>query len=533
MQIFRCLRRRVAASLLALTCAVLHAQAFARTEAANFTRLDTPAKADKPIGVRGDLLLANDGNIYFTSSTGGIGSGFIGRLAADGTISTAYAFVDSKNAPSKPYAGVIQGIDGNLYGTTFHGGANGEGTVFKVSLAGQFTLLHSFGGTVFDASLPYTGLVQASDGSLYGTTFEGGSNRKGTVYRISPDGTGFAIVHHFNGTDGEKPEGRLIAGSDGLLYGTTLQGGSSNRGTIYRISIAGEFNSLYSFPALSSFDSIGIATNATGANPRAGLLLAADGNFYGTAYQGGPGGNGTVFRMTPGGTVSLLHGFAGPTRDGGFPLAAVVQDGAGNFYGTTEKGGYLNVGTAWRISSSGQFTLLHGFIDSDTDASSPQTALLLANGAAYGAAFTKTTDSLFKLDLGSNGVLPVELSVSPSEATCVSNEKDACGIAAVVTWSAPGAANCAATGAWTNATAAITGTQSVTATSAGNYTYVLTCTDGAGVVRNAYAALSVSAPPLQTVDGGGGAGAMSLPLLLLLALLVSRKNLREIFTACP
>ena len=136
-------------------------------------------------------------------------------------------------------------------------------------------------------------------------------------------------------SDGENPEGALIVGADGDLYGTTLQGGGGNRGTIFTHLHQRHLTALYSFPSLGAFNSQGLAINATGANPRAGLLLAADGNYYGTAYQGGTDGYGTVFRMTPAGAVTVVHAFTGPSFGGAFPLSAVMQDAAGNLYGTT------------------------------------------------------------------------------------------------------------------------------------------------------------------------------------------------------
>jgi uncharacterized repeat protein (TIGR03803 family) len=528
-------RPLVAALSVMLLCLAAQSPAFAaRTQEANFIRYSVEAIADRPAGVRGNLLLANDGNIYFLSSIGGAGRGSIGKLAPDGTLSTLYSFPVEDNVPVRPVGGLIQANDGHLYGTSFIGGTEGAGTIFRVTLAGQFTLLRSLGATGTDSSLPYTGLVQGPDNMLYGTTLYGGSGGggegKGTIFRIALDGSNFSIIHNFSGADGENPEGQLIVGSDGELYGTTLMGGSSNRGTIYRISTGGVHTLLYSFSSLSAFGSIGTATNATGANPRAGLLLAADGNYYGTTYQGGPDGAGTVFRMTPAGVVSVFHSFKGPSRDGGFPLASVSQDAQGNFYGTTQAGAALDVGSAWRISSAGEFSLLHGFVDSSVDGSNPNATLLPANGSIYGASFNGPSGegSLFKLDLGSNGVLPVEISVSPTDILV--------GASATLTWSSPTAvdATCSATGTWTNGSKAASGTESVTHLVPGRYIYALSCTDGAGVLRNAYATLVVEAPDRAPVDGGGGTGALSWTMLLLLAvLLLSRKRLREIFQACP
>ena len=524
-------RPLVAALSVLLVCLAAPSPSLAaRTQEANFIRYTLEAIADRPAGVRGNLLLANDGNIYFASTIGGAGRGSIGKLAPDGTLGVLYAIPAEDDVPVRLQGSLIQANDGHLYGTSFIGGVEGAGTIFRVTLGGQFTLLRSLGATATDASLPYTGLVQGPDGMLYGTTLYGGNNNKGTIYRIGLDGGNFSIIHHFNDSDGENPEGALIVGHDGELYGTTLMGGSSDRGTVYRISTAGVHTLLYSFPSLSAFGSLGTATNATGANPRAGLLLASDGNYYGTAYQGGPDGMGTVFRMTPAGVVSVFHSFKGPSRDGGFPLSSVAQDAQGNFYGTTQNGGALDVGAAWRISGSGVFSLLHGFVDSSVDGSNPHATLLPANGSIYGASFNGPTGegTVFKLDTGSSGTLPVEISVSPADVLV--------GEPATLTWSSPtaAAATCSATGNWTNGDRAASGTESVTLLTPGRYIYALSCTDGAGVLRNAYATLVVEAPDREPVDGGGGAGALSLTMLLLLAvLLLSRRRLREIFTTCP
>lgn len=525
---------RVPQSLIVACCLLVgvgaQAPALARTQEANFIRVNTETAADRPSSVRGDLLLANDGNIYFASASAGAANrGFIGKLTPTGTISTLYAFASTGDESAQPFAGVIQASDGNLYGTSYTGGEHGAGTLFRLTLAGVYTRLYSFGETATSASLPYTGLVEAPDGNLYGTTLLGGDNGKGAIYRISLTGSGFTIIHHFSGADGENPEGRLIVGADGALYGTTLVGGSANRGTIYKITTSGTFTSLYSFPRLSAFNTAGIAVNETGANPRAGLLLAADGNYYGTAYQGGPEGWGTLYRMTPAGEVSVLHAFAGAIAGGALPLSAVVQDAAGNFYGTTFAGGYQDKGSAWRVSSSGQFSLLHGFVDLGVDGGSIYAGLLLANGSIYGASYSDTGNNkgtLFKLDLGSNAVLPVELAISPEQIVRGSN--------ATITWSSPTAASCKATGAWTNGDVAASGTQTVAPLLAGIYIYGLSCTDGAGAVRHAYTALAATAPELDPQDGGAsGTGSLSVLMLLLLATLLFRKTLRENVTTCP
>jgi uncharacterized repeat protein (TIGR03803 family) len=503
---------RIAAFLI---CSLVACGVQARSEESNLIALapfGLSVATDKPTGARGDLLLGADGKFYIASSTGGAsGAGAVSSIAADGTIATLHSFTGSGSDGSTSYAKLIQASDGSLYGTTYVGGDDSRGTVFRVALDGTYTTLYSFKKSGDDGILPYAGLFQAPDGNLYGTTLRGGTNDKGTVFRISLSGT-YATVHSFTGSDGENPEGTLILGSNGELYGTTLAGGSDGRGTIYRVSTSGTFTSIYSFPQLGAFSTAGVAVNTTGANPRAALMLSTlDGNFYGTAYQGGAKGFGSVFRMTPAGAVTVLYSFTGPTSGGSFPQAAVIQDSDGTLYGTTQLGGYLNQGTVWRLSTAGQFSLMHGFVSGVTDGGQPYSAPMLLNGALYGVSFTDGVSGaggIYKLDLGSGGVLPVDFSVSPAAITL--------GSAATLTWSSSTATTCAASGAWSD-TIATSGTLAVTPTFAGIYTYTLSCSDGAGIGRFAYVALTVSAPPAQSVDGGGsGGGSLSYSLLFVL-----------------
>jgi uncharacterized repeat protein (TIGR03803 family) len=531
MQISPRLRRLTALLPLLLLAGISPAQA-ARTQAANvqpLVPLAAPGVEKAPLFVRSELVLANDGNLYFTSSAGGEGIGTVSKLTPSGTLSVLHALNDTDEGAAS-YGKIMQASDGNLYGTMYYGGTKDRGVVFKVTLAGTYTVLRSFGQTSKDASNPYTGLVQAADGNLYGTTLLGGAQDMGTVFRISTNGD-FAIVHEFGGSDGRNPEGTLVIGADGNLYGTTLQGGDKNRGAIYRITTGGAFTLLYSFPELGAFSANAVATNATGANPRAGLLLAADGNFYGTAYQGGTNGFGTVFRITPTGTLNVVHAFTGPSFGGARPLSGLVQDTAGNFYGTTEGGGYLNSGSAYRIDPAGQFTLLHGFTGLTTDGSQPYAGLTLLDGYLYGVTTTDVFGSagtLFRLELATAGVLPLEFSISETAITQ--------GSSVTVSWSGPAGSTCSKVGsAWgaaQDAAAPAVSSESVTPATAGLYTYIISCTTGT-VVRSAYANVVVSAPPRETVDGGGGTGALSLLPLLLLGALLSRKYFKEISSQCP
>jgi uncharacterized repeat protein (TIGR03803 family) len=207
------------------------------------------------------------------------------------TVTTLHSFIEQVDG-ELPYAGLVQGTDKNFYGTTEVGGANGAGTVFKITPSGILTTLHSFDGD--DGSGPYAGLVQGADGSFYGTASSGGSNPCGcgTVFKITPSGT-LTTLHSFGGTDGTSPYGGLVQGADGNFYGTTEQGGASSTcpvgggcGTVFMIAPSGTLTTLYSFDATPD-----------GAEPWGALVQGTDGNFYGTTEQGGAYADGTVFRL--------------------------------------------------------------------------------------------------------------------------------------------------------------------------------------------------------------------------------------------
>jgi len=234
---------------------------------------------------------------------------------------------------ASPYAGLAQGTDGNFYGTTFIGGAYGSyGTVFKITPRGKLTTLHSFDGT--DGDQP-AGLVLAIDGNFYGTTEFGGANSNGTVFKITSSGA-LTTLHSFDRTDGAGPyDAGLVQATDGNFYGTTYQGGADDYGTVFKITPRGKLTTLHSF------------SNADGSFPRAGLVQGTDGNFYGTTQEGGAVGScgdgcGTVFRITPGGTLTTLHSF--DLTDGEYPLAGLVQGTNGTFYGTADCGGAYGPG---------------------------------------------------------------------------------------------------------------------------------------------------------------------------------------------
>jgi uncharacterized repeat protein (TIGR03803 family) len=476
---------------------------------------------------RGELLLANDGNFYVAQTTGGAaGAGAVMRISPDGSGVVMHSFKGDTTEAAVPYAGLIQASDGNLYGTSFGGGKNSIGTVYKIALDGTYSTVFNFTKDSQGPYQPYTGLVQGPDGALYGTTLRGGPANLGTVYRLTLDGTVTTLVS-FTGSNGSNPEGRLIVGPDGALYGTTLTGGANDRGTVYKVTPSGTQTILYSFTDIGTINAAGVGTNAIGSNPRAGLALGPDGNFYGTAYQGGPNGWGTIYCITPGGTITMIHAFRGAPTDGQYPLAAVTVMPDGTLYGTTSAGGYSGYGVAWQLTPDGTYSLLHSFTGSLADGSVSYSGLVPVDGFLFGQTFSDTTSSagvLYKIDLGVGGVLPVSISASPEEITL--------GASSTLTWSSPTAASCIASGAWTDAIGT-SGTITETLTAAGVYTYLLTCTDGAGVARNITASVVVNAPPAQTVDGGAttnGGGATELISLTLLggvAAAAVRRRLRS------
>jgi len=300
--------------------------------------------------VPGGAVQATNGAFYGTTTAGGTssacgtdGCGTVFKITTGGTLTTLHNFDFADG--SHPNA-VVQASDGNFYGTAWTGGASsacssyGCGTVFKITAGGTLTTLHSFAAGS-DGSGPLSWLVQASNGNLYGTTRtpphgEGGAYGYGTVFEITPSGK-LTTLHSFDGTDGAYPYAGLVQATDGNLYGTTTNGGANNIctsgcGTIFKITLAGAFTTLYSFCSQPHC--------ADGAGPY-GLVQATDGNFYGATAGGGASsacgteGCGTVFKITPGGTLTTLHNFGG--TDGDVPLD-LVQATNGTFYGTANGG---------------------------------------------------------------------------------------------------------------------------------------------------------------------------------------------------
>jgi uncharacterized repeat protein (TIGR03803 family) len=310
-----------------------------------------------------------------------------------GTLTTLYSFTGDADGAA-PRAGLVQGMDGNLYGTTSQGGfaencdPPGCGTVFKVTPRGSLTTLHTFNFT--DGAGPAAVPVQDAHGTFYGTTDGGGTGRysysAGTVFSMTPSGT-LTTLYSFCSqpqcADGYGPVSGLVQATDGSFYGTTAQAGIGG-GTIFRITPSGTLSTLYDFCSQPNC--------ADGRWPSAGLAQATDGNFYGTTEWGGASAYGTVFKITPSGTLTTLHSFCSQPQcaDGEWPYAGLVQASDGDFYGTTRNGGANQSGTVFRITRSGTLTTLYSFCSQPNcaDGAFPQDVLVQAtDGNLYGTTF--------------------------------------------------------------------------------------------------------------------------------------------------
>lgn len=291
---------------------------------------------------------------------------------AGGTETVLHSFTDSTDG-ANPNAGLVMDSAGNFYGTTMFGGTNGSGTVFKISPAGLETVLYSFS----ELNFPQAGLTIDKAGNLYGTTSGGVAG--GTVLKVSPAGAA-TVLYSFAGgaTDGAHPWAALTMDSGGNLYGTTTEGGANDAGTVFKIGVTGKESILHFFT--------GGATD--GAVPVAGLVMNSVGDLYGTTSSGGAYDDGTVFEISATGTETVVYSFAGGATDGAYPDAALIMDSAGSLYGTTTNGGANDAGTVFKISPTGTETVLYSFAgdvtDGHTDGSRPQSLILDSAGNIYG-----------------------------------------------------------------------------------------------------------------------------------------------------
>jgi len=323
-----------------------------------------------PSNPHAGVIQGADGNFYGTTLYGGAGLyGAAFKLTPSGGLTVLHSFTNSVDGGT-PFAGLTQASDGNFYGASLKGLGASLGTLFRMTSSGTLTPLYAFGGGA-DGGNPLASLIQGSDGNLYGTASTGGSNAVGTVFSLGTNGL-FTPLWSFNSTNGSYPSAPLLQGSDGNFYGTTSAGGSNDLGTVFSLSTNGIFNSLVSFD------------DTEGAYPSNGLVQASDGAFYGTASSGGTnGGWGSVFRLTTDGTLTALHSFN--YQDGAYPVGGLVRATDGNLYGTTSQGGIGGQGTVFRITTNGLLTTLAWF--NGTNGAAPQSSLIQArNGTFYGTA---------------------------------------------------------------------------------------------------------------------------------------------------
>lgn len=368
-------------------------------------------------GPIGSLVLGGNGTLYGVATAGGDaypidfvpsnvvpfpptqGYGTVFKLNLDGTgLTTVKSFNQDPRVGAYPPSPLLQGQDGAFYGTTRNGGVYNYGTVFKwdPNGGGQITVLKSFAGS--DGANPNTsaGLVQGTDGTLYGTAQSGGSTDNGTVFKVNPDGTGFQVLKNFSGTDGSLPGAPLLFGTDGALYGVTQFGGGGDAlefpggaGTVFKLGLDGAFTVLKSF------------NGTDGAQLQWGLIQGNDGALYGTTVGGGASQfTGTMFKIS-GGSFTFLRRFGVLQGDGVTPYGPLVQAPDGTLYGETADGGTGDgSGTIFRINPDGTgYQVIKGFCAS-CEGVGPLGGLLLASdGALYG----NTKDGLFKLNRDGTG----------------------------------------------------------------------------------------------------------------------------------
>jgi uncharacterized repeat protein (TIGR03803 family) len=450
-------------ALIAGLCLLLTGRVTAQTFTTlhNFTTTHEPrynvySNSDGAYPVAGLILSGNTlyGTTYYGSTNG---AGTVFAVNTDGTGFTnlhtfspvAFAFeVPATNSDgADPVAGLI--LSGNtLYGTTYYGGTNGNGTVFALSTNGTgFTLLHTFSSFISNGSYatnsdgfyPQAGLILSGD-TLYGTAGGGGTNGEGTVFAVNTNGTGFTALYTFStgsgapasNSDGAFPEAGLIL-SGNTLYGTANEGGTNSNGTVFALSTNGTgFTALYTFSAAAGPSYPG--TNSDGVDPQAGLILSGN-TLYGTASYGGTNGEGTLFAVNTNGTgFNTLHSFtvtSGPNStnsDGSYPLDSLILSG-NDLYGTAYYGGVNGIGTVFAVNTNGTgFTTLSAFNRltpslTNSDGAYPHAGLILSGNTLYGTAYyggTNGAGTVFSLTLGS---------VSPPQLTIIGS-----GTNVILTW---------------------------------------------------------------------------------------------------
>ena len=372
------------------------------------------------------LVQGTDGNLFGTTAYGGTKSstgGTVFKMTPGGALTTIYSFCAQAACldGSYPSAGMLPDVNGDLYSTAFLGGAYQGGTLFKVTPSGALTTPYNFcaqTNCLDGAGLEAT-LIRGTDGFLYGTTSGGGgvanAHDKGTIFVITPSGT-LTTLYRFcaqpNCVDGSTPTAGLVQAINGDLYGTTYYGGAHNYGTVFKITLGGALTTLYNFCSRSGC--------SDGEFPQGGLTLGNDGFLYGTTTSTTAGGidgdGGTVFVITPGGTLTTLYRFCTQPgcKDGSSPTASLIQGSDGNLYGMTLVGAYGG-GTIFKITPGGALTTLYNFctLSECADGDTPVGSLVQdTNGMFYGVTTdggANSSGTVFSLSTGLKpfvGLLP-------------------------------------------------------------------------------------------------------------------------------
>ncbi|HSI59238.1 MAG TPA: choice-of-anchor tandem repeat GloVer-containing protein [Ideonella sp.] len=329
------------------------------------------------------LVESSKGVFWGTTSLGGVrdGSGTVFKFVPGAAPTVMHTFANDGAAGGRPMAALLP-VGRVLYGTTALGGSQQKGTLFKMSTLGSFTLLHSMAGTAGnEGSEPRAPLIRGSDGKFYGTTRYGGAHQKGTVFRMESSGA-VTTLRSFGsplgaGNDGEMPMAPLLQRADGLLYGSTALGGANDGGVLFRMGTTGA-----SFTLLASLGAPG-SPRTGGCTPQAGLVPATGTSMAGTTTGCGSAGSGAIFSLTTGGAVSWLHSFV-PATNGAPPGGELVQRSDGRFYGVTQDGA-IGCGSVYSKNLSGSFARIAAFPADGSLGCGPVGALTNAqDGALYG-----------------------------------------------------------------------------------------------------------------------------------------------------
>lgn len=336
-----------------------------------------------------------DGHLAGTTSDATVSTGgSLFRLSTSGAASFPHVFDSSTG--SDPFGGVTLASDGSFYGTTGFGGSMNNGVLFRMMPNGEYTVLQEFQGGA-DGALPGAPPIEGLDLGLYGTT-NGNAATAATIYKYTPSTGAFTTLYQFDQAHGQFVTAPLIQATDGNLYGTAYQGGANNCGSVFKLTTLGTLLWYYSFPC-----------GQGGANPVGPVVQASDGNFYGTTSQGGSIGYGSVFKLSRNGVISILYSFKGSPSDGSSPFAGLVQATDGKLYGATSGGGTSNTGTLFQITTTGSYKLLYNLnthTSNPVGTLSQHTNGVLYGTAEFGGKFGFGTVYSLDMDFGPFVALP-------------------------------------------------------------------------------------------------------------------------------